>query len=168
MTNVIFGFKGTEISVAMEKQKAKELFESITGVTIIDNDDSEQNMKQNIKFIDEKDFKHPTIEELVEFLRKNKNSGITYKLIKDAFYPNYTGRWGKLLQIIHYKIQKAFSIVEESENGKFRKIKEGKYVRYKFYRVNTTLEGDLEFGVQYKIRGICLKMRKEKRRKIYN
>lgn len=129
MSNVIFGFNGNEVSIQMAEQKAKELFHDITGVTILDKeehgDDDYSEIRQRV---------HPTIEQLVEFFKRNINNEVGSELIKDTFYHNYSGKWAKILVSIHNKIQDALKIVEISEKGKYEKVRHGKYVRYRFVR----------------------------------
>lgn len=130
-SNVIFGFNGDEVSISMTEQKAKELFHDITEVIILDNED--EHGEDDYSGIRQK-VQHPTIEQLIEFFKRNINNEVGSELIKDSFYHNYSGKWTKILVSIHNKIQDALKIVEISENGKYEKIRYGKYVKYIFVR----------------------------------
>lgn len=136
MSNVIFGFNGQEVNVRMTEKSVRNLFYDLTGVTILDKEEGEHGndhsggdyseMRQKVQ--------HPTTEQLVELFKRNINNEVGSELIKDTFYHDYSGEWRRILTIIHVKIKDALRAVEISEDGKYEKVRYGKYIKFIFIR----------------------------------
>lgn len=136
MSNVIFGFNGKEVSVPMTEQKARELFHDITGITILDKEEGHGNDHSSGDYNEIRQrAQHPTTEQLVELFKRNINNEVGSELIKDTFYHDYSGgEWRRILTIIHVKIKDALRAVEISEDGKYEKVRYGKYIKFIFIR----------------------------------
>lgn len=141
MAYIIFKFNNLELQIEKTDSEVEKIFQNLTNIKIL-NEITPQKTKlieanKEISIEKAKERKHPSIDELIDFIKSQSNLEFGSELIREKYYSDLTNpEWRKTFPNIFQKIKKAIERLEEQEKGKFIKTKEGKYTIYHFEKEN--------------------------------
>lgn len=150
MAYITFEFNNLKLRIEKTDSEIEKLFEDLTKIKIekgIKQQKTElvEEVKEKISDEKVKERKHPSIDELIDFIKRQSNLEFGSELIRKEFYPDLDNeKWRRTFSNIYQKIQKATKKIEEQEKGRFIKTKKGKLAYYRFEKENTPSLSDYE------------------------
>lgn len=142
MAYIIFKFNNLELQVEKTDSEVEKIFQNLTNIKILNEINPQKTKlieenKENFSIEKVKEKKHPSVDELIDFIKSQSNLEFGSELIREKYYPDISNpEWRKTFPNIFQKIQKAIERLEEQEKGKFIKTKVGKYTIYHFEKEN--------------------------------
>lgn len=142
MAHIIFSFNNIKLRIGKTDSEVEEIFEKITGIKIEaitkNNEHIEEIDKERFILEKTKRIKHPSVQELMDLIKKQSNFEFGSEMIRKEFYHGLSKQeWKKAYSSIYVKIKNAMKLIEEQERGHFNSRKEGKFTYYNFIKDDT-------------------------------
>ena len=142
MAYIIFSFNNIKLRIDKTDSEVEEIFEKITAIkieaTTKNNEDIEEIDKERFILEKTKRIKHPSVQELMDLIKKQSNFEFGSEMIREEFYHGFNKQeWKKAYSSIYFKIKNAMKLIEEQERGNFNSRKEGKFTYYNFIKDDT-------------------------------